>query len=331
MGSGTWSASAYRSRASARRSTGTDAFEYSRSAMRSGVLKVHPTLDPYGLTYRESRDSAEHPNSNAIMIGLDETGSMTRVIREIHSDLPQLLELLLGHKYIPDPQIMFTAFGDVKSDQVPLQIGQFESDNRMDENLENMVLEGNGGPGYMESYELLLYVAARHTRIDCWDKRQRKGYLILIGDEMAYPAVSRQEVNTVIGSGAQSDIPLQQIIAEVRERYHLYFIIPTGAAAGQNPKIKEFWETHVGPQSVILLDDPSDVSETIALTIGLTEGSITVQTGIDHLRALGSSDRTLDTVGKALAHLPAGDATPGSTDLTTTDNDGDNGSLTRRL
>ena len=124
---------------------------------------MHPTLDPYGLTVRESRDSAEHPDSNPILISLDVTGSMGAVVRGIHRDLPHLHELLLGHKYIPHPQILFAAVGDATCDRVPLQVGQFESDNRMDQNLENMILEGGGGGQKTESYELAMYVAARHT------------------------------------------------------------------------------------------------------------------------------------------------------------------------
>jgi len=64
------------------------------------------------------------------------------VVRTIHQNLPKLHELLLGHHYIPHPQILFAAVGDATCDQVPLQVGQFESDNRMDQNLENMILEG---------------------------------------------------------------------------------------------------------------------------------------------------------------------------------------------
>ena len=70
---------------------------------------------------------------------------------------------------------MFAAVGDATCDRVPLQVGQFESDNRMDQNLEHMILEGGGGGQKTESYELMLYVAARHTAIDCWDKRRPQG------------------------------------------------------------------------------------------------------------------------------------------------------------
>ena len=111
-------------------------FDYSVRAQRSGQLHVNPTLDPLGMTVRQSRDSEEHPDSNAIMIGLDVTGSMGAVVRAIHRDLPHLHELLLGYKYIPHPQVLFAAAGDATCDRVPLQVGQFESDNRMDQNIE---------------------------------------------------------------------------------------------------------------------------------------------------------------------------------------------------
>jgi len=29
----------------------------------------------------------------------------------------------------------------------------------------------------------MLYLAAHHTAIDCWQKRQHKGYLFMIGDD----------------------------------------------------------------------------------------------------------------------------------------------------
>src|SRR5580658_4603845 len=183
MGSGKWSAVTYGERAGARAATGKDAFDFSRAAMQSGQLRPHQTLDPSGLGIRESRDSDEHPESNSIIISLDVTGSMGKVVRGIHANLPQLHELLLGHHCIADPQIMFAAVGDATCDKVPLQVGQFESDNRMDRNLENMILEGGGGGQSTESYELTMYVAARHTAIDCWEKRGRKGYLFMIGDE----------------------------------------------------------------------------------------------------------------------------------------------------
>jgi hypothetical protein len=306
MGNGRWAPSTYLDRAAIRAKTGADTFDYSRKAKQSGRLIVHQTLNTEGMSLRESRDSAEHPNSNAIIISLDVTGSMGKVVRGIHANLPQLHELLLGHKYISDPQICFAAVGDATCDAVPLQVGQFESDNRMDENLENMILEGGGGGQDTESYELMLYVAARHTAMDCWDKRKRKGYLFVIGDEMAYPAVNAGQVQRLIGRELQGDIPLADLVAELKERFHVYFIVPGGANHGHDPKILRFWQETLGEGRVITLKDPGETSECIALTIGMNEGAIDLSAAKQQLQQRGVVARAIECITGALASLFGG-------------------------
>jgi hypothetical protein len=314
MGSGAWSASNFFDSATARAAAGVDTFDYSVRAHQSGVLRVHQTLDPYGLTTRESRDSAEHPDSNAVIISLDVTGSMDRVVRGIHRDLPHLHELLLGHKYIPHPQLLFAAVGDATCDRVPLQVGQFESDNRMDQNLEHMIIEGGGGGQKTESYELTMYVAARHTALDCVERRGRKGYLFMIGDEMAYPVVRRAHVQKLIGTDPQADIPLRQIIKEARQKYHLYFVIPGGAAHGQDRDILRFWTEHLGAQSVLNLQDPNDTAECIAMTIGLNEGVVSLDQAQQHLATRHPGAGVIERIFGAIKNLfgasGSGDTSP---------------------
>jgi hypothetical protein len=313
MGSGAWSANDFFARTSAKAAAGTDTFDYSVRARQSGDMRVHQTLDPHGLRLRESRDSAEHPDSNSIIISLDVTGSMDRVVRQIHRDLPHLHELLLGHKYVPHPQIMFAAVGDATCDRAPLQVGQFESDNRMDQNLENMIIEGGGGGQKIESYELAMYVAARHTAIDCFEKRGRKGYLFIIGDETAYPAVRKQIVDSLIGGGLQADLPLDELIAEVRQRYHVFFIIPGGASHGRDADVLAFWHRHLGPQSVIVLDKPEETSSCIATTIGLTEGTIHLDEARAHIEKRGGLGGLFDAIRGLFAAGPTGPKPPTST------------------
>lgn len=304
MGSGKWSTSVYTAREKKRAAAGGSAFAYSDSVKHSGDLKPHPTLDPFGVHFRESRDSDEHPTSNSIIVFFDVTGSMRTVPVVLQQNLPQLLGMLLYKDYIPHPQILFGAFGDATSDQVPLQVGQFESDNRMDEHLQNLVLEGQGGPYGMESYELALYFAAHHTATDCWEKRRKKGYLFMVGDEKAYAGVKYQEVNSLIDAGLQANIPLKQIIQAVRERYHFYFIIPSGASGGDNEEIYDFWKQHLGEQHVLRLDNAENIAQTIALVIGTSEGTIGIDDGIDHLKEMGADDGAVSTVKQALAVLP---------------------------
>ncbi|MEM6281566.1 MAG: hypothetical protein AAF787_05185 [Chloroflexota bacterium] len=304
MGSGRWSTDVYSARESKRKASGKSAFEYSETVKRSGKLKVHPSLDPHGVTFRESRDSAEHPATNAISVMFDVTGSMGGVPVQLQKYLPQLLGLLLYRNYISSPQILFGAIGDALSDRVPLQVGQFESDNRMDENLQNIVLERGGGPYGMESYELALYFMARHTSIDCYEKRKKKGYLFMIGDEMAYPKVDRKQVDSIVDGGLEASIRLEDMIAEVKEKYNLYFIVPVAASGGNADRIYTFWKERLGEQHVIRLDKVESIAETIALTIGTNEGRIGLDDGVEDLKEMGSDASTISSVKKALSILP---------------------------
>jgi hypothetical protein len=295
MGSGRWSTDVYDAAARYRAATGASAFGYSDG----GATSVHPSLDPHGVAVRESRDSGEHPRSLAIAVLFDVTGSMRDVPRRLQDKLPQLLGLLLRKGYADDPQILFGAIGDATCDRAPLQVGQFESDNRMDEGLSRILLEGGGGQK-TESYELAMYFMARHTVTDCYTKRGKRGYLFLIGDEMAYPRVKRGEVAAVIGDGPQADIPLAAIVAELTRAWDTYYILPQGASYAGDSDVLSFWRGLLG-QNVIELADLAAVSETIALTVGLGEDAIGLSDGLADLDDVGSD--AAPTVSQALAAI----------------------------
>ncbi|WP_336214672.1 hypothetical protein [Nonomuraea sp. LPB2021202275-12-8] len=298
MGSGIWSTDVYTSAANYRAATGASAFAHTDSGART----THPDLAPYGVT-RESRDSAEHPNSLAVSVLFDVTGSMGHVPRMLQTRLPDLLGLLLRKGYAEDPQIMFGAIGDATCDRAPLQVGQFESDNRMDEHLGRILLEGGGGGQKRESYELAMYFMARHTSIDCYDKRGKRGYLFIIGDELPYPRVSGKMVSSLIGDPNEGDIKVADLVAELTRKYDVYFILPAGSSYAGDREVLATWRGLLG-QNVLELDDLDAVCETIALTVGLGEDAIDLEEGLDDLAGLGSTAGP--SVSKALAKLDRG-------------------------
>jgi hypothetical protein len=313
MGSGRWSTDVYDAAARFRAATGASAFAYSDG----GATRVHAALDPNGVTARESRDSAEHPDSVAIAVLFDVTGSMREVPRTLQGKLPQLLGLLLRKGYVRHPQIMFGAIGDATCDRAPLQVGQFESDNRMDEDLSRILLEGGGGGQKTESYDLAMYFMARHVTADCYAKRGKRGYLFLIGDEMSYPRVKATEARAVIGDGLQADLPLAALMAEVTRRWDTYYILPAGASYVGDTEVLGFWRSLLG-QNVIELTDLDAVCETIALTVGLGEDAVDLAEGVGDLGDVGSAAGP--AVSRALAGIGAGHArlelaaTPGDLD-----------------
>jgi hypothetical protein len=304
MGSGRWSTDVYD--AAARLRGDASAFGYTDSGART----AHPDLDPHGAGVRESRDSAEHPQSLAVAVLFDVTGSMGTVPRVLQAKLPQLLGLLLRKGYAAHPQIMFGAIGDATCDRAPLQVGQFESDNRMDGDLERILLEGGGGGQKTESYELAMYFMARQTATDCWEKRRKRGYLFIVGDEMAYPRVKPREVRNVIGDDLTEAIPLQGMAAELTRRWDTYYILPAGAAYEGDGEVLGFWRGLLG-QNVIELADLDAVCETIALTIGLGEDAIDLDGGLSDLADVGSTagpevSRALAVIGASHGRLITG-------------------------
>jgi hypothetical protein len=301
MGSGKWSTNVYDAAARFRASTGASAFAYSDG----GASRVHPALDPFGVAVRESRDSDEHPESLAIAVLFDVTGSMRGVPRALQAKLPQLLGLLLRKGYVAHPQIMFGAIGDATCDRAPLQVGQFESDNRMDDNLGRILLEGGGGGQKTESYELALYFMARHTATDCFERRGKRGYLFIIGDEMAYPQVKPAEVRDVIGDRLRQALPVAQLTAELSAKWDTYYILPAGASYVGDAQVLGFWRDLLG-QNVLELADLDAVCETIALTVGLGEDAISMDDGLADLGDVGSAAGP--AVSKALAVIGAGSA-----------------------
>ena len=272
MGYSKWNNNAYSSRQKTRKATGKTAFTYDAKVRKSGKRVVHPDMNPFG-KIRESRDSVAHPDSVSIGVLFDVTGSMGNIPRVLQTKLGSLMKMLVAKGYVEHPQILFGANGDAYTDAVPLQIGQFESGLEMDDDLGKIFLEGNGGGQTHETYELGLYFMARHTSIDCYEKRGKKGYLFTIGDEHPYDVVRASQVRKLIGDRIEADIPIEGIIAEVREKYEYFHIMPTDTYHGNNPDVQDNWKRLLG-ERVLLLDDAEAVCETIALAIGLCEGKI---------------------------------------------------------
>jgi len=269
MGSSYWSDDFYNDRKAHRAATGTDAFEH-HVAVTTGKVKAetHPKMNPKDVM-RESCDSVAHPESIAIGVMLDVTGSMMNSPRVIQADLPKL-NATLG-KVVKDAQILFGAIGDAKCDRASLQIGQFESGIEQDDDLGRLYLEGNGGGNLGESYELAIYFFARHTSIDCFEKRQKKGYLFIIGDEPPHPFVEPDEVASLIGAKIKR-ISTEDIVKEAQKKYNIFYLIPDGTNHANNAQVQKRWEGLLGKENFIHFS-AKDVTSVITRQIGLCEGT----------------------------------------------------------
>lgn len=235
---------------------------------------LHKDMNPKDQLLRESRDSSLHPESNAIIVAVDVTGSMGMIAENLVKDgLGVLFNEILDRKPVNDPQIMVMACGDADYDDSPFQIGQFESDITVTKWLEKIHVEGGGGGNSSESYDLPLYYAAYHTSIDCFEKRNKKGYLFTIGDELPRTLTSKDHIKRIIGDTIQSDLSLEELLETVEKVYNVYHIIITQGdfARRRLDTVKQEWNQYYG-QRAIPLSNYKKLSELIVSVIQLNEG-----------------------------------------------------------
>jgi hypothetical protein len=310
MGSSSWNNDAYSAKLYSRSTSRTGGFDHDhavKAAVASGAaskLTPHDKMNPKSVKIRESRDSAAHPESLAIVTFLDVTGSMSDTPMKMVNNLKTLMTLLIQKQYCEHPHIMSGAIGDATSDHVPLQVGQFEAGIEMDDDLERIVMEGNGGGQNTESYELAMYFLARHTSIDCWDKRKEKGFVFIMGDENPYPKIKKNEVKEIIGDILEDDISTEDIVKELQERYHVFMIRPQGTSNFGNKGIRKRWQDLLGKDHVVEIQDIDILPETIAGLIGVTRGVTDVDGVKDDLVSVGS--KSVDAVTSAITPYASG-------------------------
>lgn len=302
-----------------RRATGSSFAHTAHMASTPAALRtIHESVDPgrpnsAGARIRECLDSAAHPRTKALVAAFDETGSMGEAPRILQQRLASLEGALL-RTGLTDMQLCFAAYGDAQNGEVaPCQVGQFESGLEMEEQLNNLFLEGLGGGNDGETSGLLLYYLARHSRLDCFDKRGERGYLLIVGDEKALLRITREEVKRHIGDDIQADLTIEQVVAEVTKLYDVYFFhYNTWAAQMQNSL--PFWQKLLGADHVIPLEGLDTVAEQMAMLVAGLEGVTgSVEETAALLMAEGADPDAVRRAGRAMVRFRPARAPEGRT------------------
>lgn len=225
MGRGSYKASDWAKLRSSRGITST-----SNASSIFTSTKAKDAYLPKFIDVRESRDSEDSPNSTPIILGFDVTGSMGYLAEEIAKNaLNETITNIYAKNPVTNPHVMCAAFVEPE-DRDGLQVTQFEADIRVVEQLLDLRV-GFGGNWF--SYDSLLwYFAAKHTAIDSYEKRGKKGILIGIGDEIAdyenRHRITKDDIKTMFRDDVDHDITLEEAYKMAAEKYEIIHII-TGA------------------------------------------------------------------------------------------------------
>lgn len=251
-----------------------------RARDASEVFRSSHMLDDYNPAKmklpREACDSADSPHSRGIIYAEDVTGSMGRFLLSlIQNEFPRLIKQTYDTVSY-DPHIMFMGVGDVAAgDEAPLQATQFETDLRMLDQLQKIYLEGHGGGNGSESYILPWYFAAKHVKMDCYEKRGEKGFLFTFGDDGPTPNLNNREVKRVFGENSSLETHImgaKDCLEMASEKFFCYHIILHGGAY-DNYVVRE-WREIMGSHVCDLSNHeylPELVTTILAMYEGLTK------------------------------------------------------------
>lgn len=293
MGGGTWSAKTYSTVTASKISSGTT-FGYTMDAKSTGRYVAHDDLKVLDgnrqPVTRESRDSDEHPESTPIVIGFDVTGSMGGNPAILQRELKGLFGMLVRRDVVSDPQVAIGAYGDTECDRVPIQLSQFESDNRIDDNLDNVFVEGGGGGNMGEMSTALVWFVANHVITDSYVKRRKRGYLFLIGDECPLPVTTGQALE-FLGTAMEERITPESAFEQAREQWDVYFLLVENHAAKYQSSYKRYVGL-LGEDHVVPLQSTESAPAVIASVIGIAEGTADADSLSTDLVESGFSDET---------------------------------------
>lgn len=223
MGSGSWTRDSFRSYSSTKKmSVGSDG-SISGSYHAQDMFKqrvIASELDPKD-KMRECCDSAEHPNTIPVILGLDVTGSMGGAAVEVAKKLNVVMTSL--YEKVADVEFMIMGIGDLAYDDAPIQASQFESDIRIAEQLDKIYFEGGGGGNSYESYTAAWYFGIRHTKLECWN-RGKKGIIITIGDEPLNPYLPQNPLSRTTGDNLQGDVETKELYKETSHKFDIYHL-----------------------------------------------------------------------------------------------------------
>ena len=109
-------------------------------------------------------------------------------------------------------------------------------------------------------------------------------------------------MEAIIGDGLQTNIPVEEVVAELQRTYDVYHVLPKMTSNWSNPAVHRRWVELLG-QNALRLEEPAAICELIASTIGVAEGRVDLEHLTDDLREAGSSAAVARAVKNTLVEV----------------------------
>lgn len=244
--------------------TDTTGVGYSNTAAVSiKQSNLHPKMDPRRFDEEELVCSKENP----IIFALDVTGSMGDWSKIIFDKMPMFYGQIMQKNYLKDPSISICGIGDYTSDEAPLQISNFAEGAEIDNLLKHLYLEGGGGGGYQESYELAAYFYNKYAKLI----GQELPFIFITGDEGFRDSIKTKYISKFLGLFEKEDINSNVVWHEIKLKYNI-FLIKKPYDSPNEGIVRQMWEKVLGEERVLDIQNAKACIDIILGAIAITSG-----------------------------------------------------------
>lgn len=292
----------------------TKKFEETVSEMRARREKVHDegeriyretgkldsNVDVHGKT-RVSRNSMVRDGDHFILkngialpifSGYDGTGSMGGNVELAFNAIPEVDTMLVSLRSRYNTQIASGVVQDVGDEHPVFQMSQFESDNRIAEQIRLLVPDHSGGDA-TEDYDLGLAFMMLATGADIAAFYGLKGYAMIVGDQIGRGNVTLESVEHHLGHKLQGKLLTTKAICQaLLPNWHMFYVHVGSGGGGHHDFATEWWQDKLGAGRVVVVPNPNLLAEVQAGLIYATETLQPTQSGmIEFLLAGGANKR----------------------------------------
>jgi hypothetical protein len=259
---------------------------------------LHKSLDPK----RYVTDKMTCDLKNPIVFALDVTGSMGDWTKVVYDKMPMFYGQLMVQGYLTFPAISFCAVGDAVADDAPLQVAEFGQGRQIDQSISKMYLEGGGGGGFTESYEL-----AAHFYSTYFDNRYAElPFFFITGDEKYYETVKSAQLKEVFGAGAPGvnlDLNGKAEWEKLKKKFNVFHIHKPYYDPKNDVIVKAQWAEAIGKEHILEIDDAKAVIDVVLGAIAIVSGSRDLKGYIKDMQDRGQSQERIEMVTAALKEL----------------------------
>lgn len=250
-------------------------------------------------SFKKVGDKAILVNGIALPIysAFDGTGSMGEMAGIAHGAMGDIMAMLNGIRHRYNPQLATSVVQDVQDEHPVLQMSQFETDERVAEQIRLLIPDHDGGDG-TEDYQLALAYLMLAVDTDINNFYGLKGYGFIVGDQIGRDTVPNKsdyaddDVLKFLGVKMQSKMKTKAVAKEVLKKWHMFYI-----AVGRGGHVVDWWLDKLGAGRVVVCPDPHKLAEVQAALVYATETEQPTPEGLfEFLKAGGSNKKVTKKV-----------------------------------